>query len=217
MSCEPLAAAIQEGCIALDLHLEPAVVQKLCRFVELLEKWNRVYNLTSVRDPQAMVTRHILDSLAVMPFLTTGRLLDVGTGAGLPGLPIALVRTDLSVTLLDSNAKKLRFVRQAVAELGVENVEIIHQRLERYRPAQAFDMVISRAVSSLRELYDQTSRLVKPGGRFLIMKGARPNAEIEAFMPGRGLRVETLQVPGLEAERHLLWCEKRPESGSISV
>ncbi|MGD8937510.1 MAG: 16S rRNA (guanine(527)-N(7))-methyltransferase RsmG, partial [Thiogranum sp.] len=118
----PLAEDIRHGCEALGLALDPAVRQRLGALVELLAKWNRVYNLTAVCEPHAMVVRHILDSLVVLPFLTRGRLLDAGTGAGLPGLPIAIVRPDLSLTLLDSNAKKLRFVRQAATELGLDNL-----------------------------------------------------------------------------------------------
>ena len=157
-----------------------------------------------------MITRHILDSLAVTPFLRDGRLLDVGTGAGLPGVPLAIVRPDIRFTLLDSNAKKLRFVRQAVAELGLGNVEVVQARMQEYQPAQAFDMVISRAVASLDALYRQTAHLLLPGGRMYFMKGTLPAAEIAAFAPGgERLHSERLHVPGLEAERHLLWLDKQ--------
>ncbi len=213
----PLAEDIRRGCERLGLAPDPAVTQRLEAFVELLAKWNRVYNLTAVREPHAMVVRHILDSLAALPFLTRGRLLDAGTGAGLPGLPIAIVRPDLFVTLLDSNAKKLRFVRQAGTELDLDNLDIVQQRIEQYRPAQAFDMVISRAVASIGDIYRDTAHLVRPGGRFLFMKGARPDAEIAAFgLPGQ-LHVEALQVPGLDAQRHLVWFEKQQESGTMQL
>ena len=163
------------------------------------------------------MVRHILDSLVVLPFLTRGRLLDAGTGAGLPGLPIAIVRPDLSLTLLDSNAKKLRFVRQAATELGLDNLDVVQQRMEQYRPAQSFDMVISRAVASIGAMYRDTAHLVRPGGRFLCMKGARPDAEIAALgLPGQ-VHVEALQVPGLDAERHLVWFEKQQQSGSMQL
>jgi 16S rRNA (guanine527-N7)-methyltransferase len=211
------AEDIRRGCADLGLPVDAAVAERLAALIELLAKWNRVYNLTAVREPHAMVARHILDSLVVLPFLTHGRLLDVGTGAGLPGLPLAIVRPDLFLTLLDSNAKKLRFVRQASAELGLGNVDVVQQRVEQYRPAQAFDMVISRAVASIGELYRDTARLVRPGGRFLFMKGARPQEEIAAFAPPGQLHVEVLQVPGLDAERHLVWFEKQQESGSMQL
>jgi 16S rRNA (guanine527-N7)-methyltransferase len=204
MSIENLRTEIQHGCSELGLRAGQHVVDNLVKYIELLDKWNRVYNLTAVRKPTDMVTRHILDSLAVVPYLGEGRLLDIGTGAGLPGIPIALFKPELSLTLLDSNAKKMRFVRQAVTELALENVHIVNQRAEQYQPAQAFDMVISRAVSSVQELYDQTKQLVRPGGLFLFMKGAYPEAEIDAFEASGQLHVESLQVPGLQAERHLV-------------
>jgi 16S rRNA (guanine527-N7)-methyltransferase len=189
--------------------LNPVTLEKLAAYVGLLDKWNRVYNLTAVRQPSAMVTRHILDSLAVMPFLLSGRLLDIGTGAGLPGLPLAIARSDLVVTLLDSNSKKLRFVRQAVAELGLGHTDVVQARMQEYQPEHAFDMVISRAVSSLEELYRQSQHLLAPGGRMLFMKGTLPKAEVKAFAPVREtLHIERLRVPGLEAQRHLIWLDK---------
>jgi len=146
----------------------------------------------------------------VVPFLIEGSLLDVGTGAGLPGLPIAIARPDLAVTLLDANAKKLRFVRQAAAELRLGNVEVVQARMQEYQPGRAFDMVISRAVSSLEELYRQSRHLLAPRGRMLFMKGALPEEEMAAFAPGREtLHIERLDIPGLDAERHLLWLDKQ--------
>jgi 16S rRNA (guanine527-N7)-methyltransferase len=190
---------------------------RLVALIQLLAKWNRVYNLTAVRDPHAMVKRHILDSLVVLPYLCRGRLLDVGTGAGLPGLPIAIVRPEMCVTLLDSNGKKVRFVRQAAAELDLSNVTVVEQRMQQYRPEQAFDMVISRAVASIAELYRDTARLVRPGGRFLFMKGACPDRELDAFAVPGELHVEALEVPGLDAARHLVWFEQQQESGSVQL
>ena len=205
-----LQEQIDEGCHALNLDLDDDVLSKLAGFVALLEKWNRVYNLTAVRDPREMVTRHILDSLVVMPFLTRGRLLDVGTGAGLPGLPVAIADPGLSVTLLDASAKKLRFVRQAVADLGLDNVEVVQARMQEYQPAHSFDMVISRAVASLDDLCRQTAHLVRPGGRMLFMKGTVPEQEIDELQASRDtLHIERLHIPGLEAERHLLWLDKQ--------
>ena len=194
----------------IDAALDDAGRDRLIAFLALLVRWNRAYNLTAVRDPVEMVPRHLLDSLAVVPFLIDGSLLDVGTGAGLPGVPIAIARTDLAVTLLDANAKKLRFVRQAVAELGLANVEVVQARMQEYQPGRAFDMVISRAVSSLEELYRQSRHLLAPRGRMLFMKGALPEEEMAAFAPGREtLHIQCLDIPGLDAERHLLWLDKQ--------
>jgi 16S rRNA (guanine527-N7)-methyltransferase len=206
---------IEQGCQALQLELSGASLHKLAAFIQLLDKWNRVYNLTAVREPRAMVERHILDSLAVLPFLSQGTLLDAGTGAGLPGLPIAIARPGLRLTLLDSSAKKLRFVRQAVSELGLDNVQVMQVRLEEYRPAQSFDMVISRAVAKLDELYRRTAHLVRPGGRILFMKGSLPVQEIEEMEAGGDiLHVQRLKIPGSKAERHLLWMDKTWESSA---
>lgn len=201
---------IEAGCAALQLEPDASAIARLAQYVALLAKWNRVYNLTAMRDPQQMVVRHILDSLAVLPYLTAGSLLDVGSGAGLPGVPLAIVRPALAVTLLDSNAKKIRFLRQAAMELGLANVETVQARMQEYQPGRAFDMVISRAVSRLDELYRQSQHLLAPGGRMLFMKGTLPEAEIAAFAPGSdALHCERLHVPGLDAERHLLWLDKQ--------
>lgn len=212
---DTLYRSLQQGCAALGLDARPGLLDSLSDFLELLAKWNRVYNLTAVREPGAMVIRHVLDSLAVLPYLTAGRLLDAGTGAGLPGVPIALARPDLNVTLLDSSAKKLRFVRQAVGELGLDNAQVVRERMEQYRPARAFDMVISRAVADIGSLYRRTAHLVRPGGRFLHMQGVRPRAGLEAFAGSGQLHVELLKVPGLDAERHLVWFEKQQDSGTL--
>lgn len=215
MHLTSLQQEIQQGCTALQIELTDTAAEKLAAFIGLLEKWNRVYNLTAVRDPHAMVVRHVLDSLVVLPFLTDGSLLDVGTGAGLPGLPLAIARPELAVTLLDANAKKLRFVRQATFELGLGDVEVVQSRMQEYQPARSFDMVISRAVAKLSELYRQTVRLVRPGGRIFFMKGSLPAEEIQELAPDREtLHIECLKIPGLQAERHLLWMEKTLESSA---
>ena len=206
-----LHAQIREGGEQLGLSLAPAQLAQLAELILLLGKWNGAYNLTAVRDPAQMVSRHLLDSLAVLPWLRTGSLLDVGTGAGLPGLPLAIARPGQAFTLLDSNAKKIRFVRQAVAELGLQNVTAVHSRMQEYQPGHAFDMVISRAVASLDQLYRQSAQLLAPGGRMLFMKGALPEDEITAFAPGSEvLHSERLLIPGLDdAQRHLLWLDKQ--------
>jgi len=202
---EALHAAIEAGCRALGLGDDAGVIDKLARFVTLLAKWNRVYNLTAVRDTEAMVTRHLLDSLVVAPWIGGPRLLDVGTGAGLPGIPLALVRPRVHCTLLDASAKKMRFVRQAVTELELANVEPVASRVEDYRPETGFDQIISRAFASLLAMHEATARLLRPGGVVLAMKGAVDAGEIDAL---RALGVDPdvipLNVPGLMASRHLV-------------
>jgi 16S rRNA (guanine527-N7)-methyltransferase len=201
LSTDALYDLIEAGCRALGLVLEKPVIDKLARFVTLLAKWNRVYNLTAVRTPEAMVVRHILDSLAVNPWIAGPRVLDVGTGAGLPGVPLALVRPELPWVLLDSSGKKLRFVRQAKAELGIDNIEPVNSRVQDYRPEAGFDQIISRAFASLQDMQQAAAHLLKPGGELLAMKGRVGDADIEAL---NAPEVIALNVPGLDAERHLV-------------
>lgn len=200
-----LARGLEES----GLQLGADARAQLLEYVALLVKWNRVYNLTSVRKPQDMLTRHILDSLVVLPHVKGPRILDVGTGAGLPGLVLAIARPEWQVVLLDSSNKKLRFVRQAITDLDLDNATVEHVRIEEYQPAQLFDTLISRAFSSLDEMHKHCARLAAPGGRILAMKGIYPLAEIES-LPDRGVVVaaHALTVPGLDAQRHLL--ELRP-------
>ncbi len=194
----------------MQLALDDVAHRRLAQYLVLLDKWKQAYNLTALRDPQQMVLRHIVDSLAVLPHLRGASLLDVGTGAGLPGLPLAVACPALAVTLLDASAKKIRFVRQAAAELGLANVETVQARMQEYQPGRAFDMVISRAVASLDELYRQSHHLLSPGGRMLFMKGALPETEMAVFSPGPArLHHERLRIPGLDAERHLLWLDQQ--------
>lgn len=198
-------ARLQAGLQALNLPLSATVQEQLLQFVQLLIKWNRVYNLTSVRKPDDIIVRHILDSLVVVPYLEAQRVLDVGTGAGLPGIPLSLACPDTQFVLLDSNNKKVRFVRQAVAELGLDNVTVEQTRVEDYRPGQPFDAVVSRAYSSLAEMHAQVERLLAPGGRLLAMKGVYPLAEMDALKEaGLASEIIPLRVPGLDAERNLV-------------
>ena len=196
---------LQSGLQALQLSLDEADQERLLQFVQLLIKWNRVYNLTSVRKPDDIIIRHILDSLVVVPYLRGRRVLDVGTGAGLPGIPLSLACPDSEFVLLDSNNKKIRFVRQAIADLGLENVTAEQTRVEDYRPAQPFDVVVSRAYSSLAEMHGQVVRLLAPGGRLLAMKGVYPLAEMDVLKEaGLPMEIIPLHVPGLDAERNLV-------------
>jgi len=196
---------LQKGISALNLELDLDIQQGLMEFVNLLVKWNRVYNLTSVRKPQDMIARHVLDSLAVLPFVEGPRVLDIGTGAGLPGLVLALVRPDWEVVLLDSSNKKLRFVRQAITDLALENASVEHIRIEEYQPPALFDTVISRAFSSLQDMVEYGSPVCRPEGKILAMKGVYPVTEVEALTdPSVVQSVERLEVPQLNAERHVV-------------
>jgi 16S rRNA (guanine527-N7)-methyltransferase len=201
---DSLHQRLEQGLTLLGVPLSAVDRQRLLAYVQLLAKWNAAYNLTAVRDPQDMVTRHLLDSLAVLPYLEGARVLDIGTGAGLPGIPLAVARPDLAFTLLDANAKKTRFVVQAVAELGLKNVEVAQARVENYRPAEKFDTLVARAFSSLADILENARHLCAPRGRFLIMKGQYPQAELAAMPAGYVLdEVVVLKVPGLDAARHL--------------
>jgi 16S rRNA (guanine527-N7)-methyltransferase len=173
-------------------------------FVRLLAKWNAAYNLTAVRDPEEMITRHLLDSLVLLPYVQGPRVLDIGTGPGLPGIPLAVARPDCSFTLLDANAKKTRFVTQAVGELGLKNVEVVQARVENYRPVEKFDTLVARAFSSIADMLNNAQHLCAPGGRFLAMKGVYPEGELAAIPPDFAVsEVVALKVPGLDAARHL--------------
>lgn len=195
---------LQNGISALNLELDADVQRQLMDYVNLLVKWNRVYNLTSVRKPQDMISRHILDSLAVLPYVEGPRVLDIGTGAGLPGMVLAIARPDWEVVMLDSSNKKLRFVRQAVTDLGLGNATVEHIRIEEYQPEALFDTVISRAFSSLEDMVVHGSPVCKPEGRILAMKGVYPVTEVEALSdPSVVQSVERLEVPFLNAERHV--------------
>jgi 16S rRNA (guanine527-N7)-methyltransferase len=202
---DSLLDKLAEGLAALELDLSDHVQHQLINFLHLLVKWNRAYNLTAVRQPEQMVTRHLLDSLVIGPYIQGPRILDVGTGAGLPGIPLALAYPNCQFTLLDSSGKKIRFVTQAVAELGLVNVDVVQSRVEAYQPASRFDTVTARAYSSIEELVKQTAHLLADGGQYLIMKGAYPVAEVEAMPAGYHLEaIHQLQVPRLDAQRHLL-------------
>lgn len=198
---DKLAVGLQQ----LGLALSEEQQRSLLNYIGLLQKWNKVYNLTAVREPEKMLYQHLLDSLAVLPYVGEGRLLDVGSGAGLPGIPLAIARPGLQVTLLDSNHKKTTFLRQACIELGLNNVTVECVRVDMFEPKQMFDAVISRAFSDLNEFIRFSARLCRPGGVLLAMKGVYPYDEL-AQAPTEFARKEvvTLNVPGLDAQRHLV-------------
>lgn len=199
-----LEKRLQQGLREMGLELPPAAVEKLLNFLQLLEKWNQAYNLTAVRDPEQMVPRHLLDSLSVLPYLQGPRVLDIGTGAGLPGIPLALARPDLEFTLLDSNAKKTRFATQALHELGLKNVAVVQERVEKFHPAEKFDTLIARAFASIPDMLAASRHLCAPNGRFLVMKGVFPQEELAAVTDGYRAEVKALAIPGLDAARHMV-------------
>jgi len=189
---------------------------KLSAYLDLLAKWNRTYNLTAIREPDKMVTHHVLDSLAVLPHLDVANgaksvsLLDVGSGAGLPAIPLAIARPAWRVVALDSGHKKGAFVQQVASELALANVEPVVARVEDYRPAALFDVIISRAFSDLATFAESSARHLAPGGRLVAMKGVRPDEEIAQLPPMfRVVATEALAVPGIDAARHLVVMERR--------
>ncbi len=196
---------LKEGLVALGLSLDGYTQQRLLDYVALIEKWNRVYNLTAIREPEKMVSHHLLDSLAVAPHLHARRLLDVGSGAGLPGIPLALANPDMHVTLLDSNHKKAAFLKQAVIELKLANAAVCGERVESWHAEDKFDAIISRAFSEMGEFVRVTRHLLAPGGTFVAMKGLHPYEEIEKLPQGCNVReVLPLAVPGVDGARHLV-------------
>lgn len=196
---------LAQGLRQLKLDLPATTQDRMLAYVDLLAKWNRTYNLTAVRDPVQMVIRHLLDSLTVLPYIRGSRFIDVGTGAGLPGIPLALVLTDAEWVLLDSNGKKTRFVVQAVAESGLDNVVVANTRAEDYHPADLFDVVITRAFAALDVIVRDVAHLCRPGGRILAMKGKLSSQEVKcmAGIPAT-TTIHSLGVPGLQEERHLV-------------
>jgi 16S rRNA (guanine527-N7)-methyltransferase len=199
------ADGLERGLAALGLKLRADELAKFERYLDLLEKWNRVYNLTAIRSRERMVTHHLLDSLAILPHVKGPRVLDVGSGAGLPGIPLAIANADLRVTVLDSNHKKTAFLHQAVAELGLKNAAVEAERVESWRTSARFETIVSRAFSELGEFVAASDRLLAPGGIIAAMKGVYPGEEIER-MPGgfQVVNVVKLAVPELDAERHLV-------------
>jgi 16S rRNA (guanine527-N7)-methyltransferase len=211
-----LARALAGGVAALGLDVDTAAQTKLLAYIALLDKWNRTHNLTAIREPERMVTHHLLDALATLPHFpeaATLRLIDVGSGGGSPGLPLAIARPQWRVALLDSNRKKAAFLRQAAAELTLANVAVAAMRAEDYIPDTPFDVAISRAFADLAQFVAAARHLVRPGGQLFAMKGMYPREELEALPPAfRVLAVPALEVPRLGAERHLVIMEAMRES-----
>ena len=201
------AEELKQGAASLGVDLNETQQEQLLGYLRLLNKWNKAYNLTAVRDPAEMVSRHLLDSLSVAPHVEQGgsRWLDVGSGGGMPGIPLAILFPERSFTLLDSNGKKTRFLTQVKLELKLANLEVVHSRVEEFRPEQPFAGITSRAFSSLRDFADWTRHLGDIDTRWLAMKGVQPDDELQAMPDDFHLeRCLVLKVPGCQGQRHLL-------------
>lgn len=197
---------LNQGLSVLNLPLAESQVDALLKFINLISKWNKAYNLTAVRDPLEMVDLHLLDSLAILPHVKAPFVADVGTGAGLPGIPLAICLPECHFTLVDSNSKKTRFVQQAVLELQLKNVEVVHSRVEQFKPQQLCSTVISRAFANMGDIVNLTGHLLAEDGLLLAMKGQIPEQELAEL--SLDYTVIPLSVPGIDAERCLICMEK---------
>ena len=207
--------AISKGAASLNLTLGEAEIERLSKLLTELERWNRRINLTAIRDLNEMVAGHILDSLVVAPYLHGKRVLDIGTGPGFPGLPLAVVEPGREFVLLDSNGKKISFVQHAIGELGLDNVSAVKARIEDYAPEARFDTVTARALATVPRLIELSAHLVGEDGRLLALKGRYPAEELEAInaLPDWDHNVTELSVPGLEAhERHLVTVQRTTDA-----
>lgn len=203
-------AQLAAGLAALGVELPPAAPALLLAYAALLEKWNRTYSLTALRDPQLAVSHHLLDSLAILPWVDGPDLLDVGSGGGQPGIPLAIARPALAVTLLDANSKKTAFLQQAAIELGLKNVQVATARVEAFAPPRRFAAITSRAFAELADFVGLTRHLLAPGGAWLAMKGQRPEAEMNKLPSDVAVEaVHRLDVPGVDGERHLVVIRER--------
>ncbi len=199
------ARHLHQGLTELGLDPQSCPCEDYLRYIELLAKWNRAYNLTGVRDKQRMIHAHVLDSLAVLPYIRGNRCLDVGAGAGLPGFILALAQPAVHWTLLDANGKKIRFLQQLLFELKTENVEIVQSRAEKFLSSIAYSSIISRAFGSLVVFHKAVEHLLQPGTRLLAMKGRLPEEELQEVAElNLSVSVETLQVPGIDAHRSMV-------------
>ncbi|MDX2424802.1 MAG: 16S rRNA (guanine(527)-N(7))-methyltransferase RsmG [Cycloclasticus sp.] len=200
-------AQLEQGLEEMNIAMPQDGADRLMDFLRMLVKWNRVYNLSAISEPEQMVRLHLLDSLSVLPFLHGTRCIDVGTGAGLPGIPLAIARSDMHFALLDSNSKKTRFIQQVCIELELKNVLPVHERVEQYRPEDKFDTVTARAFTALPDMLTKTRHLLTSGGKLLAMKSKETDAlEREDFQFNS---VQSLAIPGLEATRNLVIYEAR--------
>jgi 16S rRNA (guanine527-N7)-methyltransferase len=201
-----------DGITALNLVVEDEKIGKLLAFIKLIEKWNKAYNLTAIKTSQDMVRLHLLDSLTVTPYLEGQKIIDIGTGAGLPGIPLAICQPQLSFTLLDSNAKKTRFVQQVVLELKLSNVQIIHSRAEDFQSEQLFSTVLTRAFAELPDIIESTRHLQAENGKMIAMKGRCTESELAHVLAKK--TVIPVYIPGIDAERNLVCIQLNHEPDS---
>lgn len=208
---EELKQQLVNAAGAMGITLQPTEANLLIDYLAMLFKWNKAYNLTAIRQPEDMLRKHILDSLSVLPHIIGKRFIDVGTGGGLPGIVLAIMKPDCTFTLLDSNGKKTRFLFQVKSELSLSNVDVVNTRVEQFRPVEGFDGIISRAFSSLEQMYFWTQHLITVGGRFFAMKGVYNQDEIDALPAGFNIQCQDLVVPGEAGERHLVIIEPKQQ------
>lgn len=199
-----LLPALDDGLQAMGEPVSPQQSQALLGYLAMLSKWSSAYNLTAVREPRAMLVQHVLDSVSVLPFIVGPRVLDVGSGAGLPGFVIAILRPNIQVTLVDSVAKKMTFCRQVCARLRLTNVKALHSRVERLPPTSDYDTVVARAFTSLQRLHDLVQSLLSDDGALVAMKGKHPEAELLELPPSLDISVTSVSVSQLAAERHIV-------------
>lgn len=207
---QELHSILASGLDALSLDISDTQQQQLVDYVMMIDKWNKAYNLTSVRDPKQMMVKHILDSLAIVPHLTGDNIIDVGTGPGLPGMPLAIAFPEKTFTLLDSLGKRVRFMTQCVHTLKLSNVTPVQSRVEEHNGQQPYDIVLSRAFASLKDMLHWCAHLVDSEGQFLALKGQFPQNEIDEVSDHFQVsKTENLTVPNLIGERHLVWLKKK--------
>jgi 16S rRNA (guanine527-N7)-methyltransferase len=212
-----LQTELADGLNALDLPLTAEARTRLLRFIALMAKWNAVYNLTAIREESRMLTHHLLDALSVERFIPErSTLIDIGSGGGVPGIPLAIARSDLKVLSVEPNSKKASFQQQVRIDLGIENFDVQTARAEAVSLPEGVDFIISRAFGDLADFIKVAGHLLKPGGRMLAMKGVYPDEEVRAIPAGWTLlRAEELQVPGVEGARHLLWLARDPAAAAV--
>ncbi len=200
-----LRPQLERGLAQLELALSSQQVDALMHYLTLLQKWNKVYNLTAIRDPQEMLVKHLLDSLAVVPHITGKRIIDVGTGGGLPGIPLAICYPECQVDLLDSNSKKTRFLIHAKAELGLTNTQVLHSRVEQYQPDELYDGVVSRAFASMEDMMHWTKHLLAEDGYWWAMKAQKDFEDLSKLAGLANIeQMIDLDVPGLNAQRMVI-------------
>ena len=214
MSLSDRQQELKAGINTLGIDCTSQQLEKLLTYLELLERWNKAYNLTAIRDPIQMVRLHLLDSLAIHPYIQAGReIIDVGTGPGLPGIPLAILNPNINFTLLDSNGKKTRFLFQAISDLSLENTREVNQRVENYQSQKPYDIVLSRAFSAISDMLNQCDHLVSDTGCFLAMKGKKPDSELSQITKAyKVVDLSEVKVPQIDSERHLIKIIKTGDS-----